>query len=127
MGIPAASSSTGAPPTGDQANAVVTGSFTAPGVSPLFGFYGPFNISIWGTFSGTLLLTRSFDGGTTWLTRTDAPGSGSYTTPTSISVSEPERGVLYQLDCSVLASGTANYRMSASGAAAMTSAGVPPR
>ncbi len=128
MGIPANSTVTGAPPAGDQANFVVTGTFTATGVSPYFVVYGPFNISVWGTFSGTVLVQRSFDGGTTWLTRTDTPsGSGSFTASTSFALSEPERGVLYQLDCSAYVSGTVNYRMSGTGVSTTSSTGVSPR
>lgn len=126
MGIPSANSAPGTPPAGDMANAVVQGTFTATGLSPLFGFYGPFNVSVWGTFSGTVLLTRSFDGGTTWLPRTDTPsGNGSFTAPASFAISEPEKGVLYQLDCSAFVSGTVNYRMSAFGTG--LSNVVPPR
>jgi hypothetical protein len=113
MGIPAASTVTGMPPAGDMANLVVQGAFTANGLSPIFVFYGPFNVSVWGTFSATVLLQRSFDGGNTWITRTDTPtGNGSFTAPASFAVSECEKGVLYQLDCTSFVSGMVNYRMS---------------
>jgi hypothetical protein len=106
-------------PKGDLANQVVQGTFTATGSSVSAAFYGPFNVSVWGTFAGTIVLERSFDGSTTWLPRTDVPGNGSYTAVASFVVAEPERGVLYRLRCSVFTSGTMNYRMSATGAAAM--------
>jgi hypothetical protein len=64
-------------------------------------------------------IQRSFDGGTEWLTRVDLVGNGSYTTPISLVVAEPERGVLYRLACTAFTSGTINYRLSATGAAAM--------
>ena len=114
MGIPN-STVVQLPPAGDQANAVVTGVFATTVVSGFFVPRGDFNVSIWGTFSGTVALQRSFDGGTTFLTRTDASGNGSYTAPASFVVSEPEASVLSQLDCSVLASGSINYRLSQTG------------
>jgi|SRR5579884_659531 len=115
MGIPA-------PGGVDQANQVLGGQFTAAGQSQTILLYGAFNVSIWGTFSGTVQLQRSFDGGTTWIMRTiDATGQpASFTAPTSIIVNEPERGVLYQLACTTYTSGTISYRLSATGAAAMT-------
>lgn len=128
MGIPASSTVSGSPPTGDIANLVVTGTFTGTGLSPFYAFYGPFNVSVWGTFSGTILLQRSFDGGTTFLTRTDTPlGSGSFTAEASFGISECEAGVLYLLNCSAFVSGTVNYRMSTGGKNMITSAGISPR
>jgi hypothetical protein len=121
MGIPISGTDAapGTPPAGDMANGVVSGTFTATGASQAYCFFGPFNISVWGTFSGTVLVQRSFDGGTTWLTRLDTPvGSGSFTAPATFALSEPEQGVSYQLECSVFTSGTVNYRMSATGGAA---------
>lgn len=123
MGILANSSVTAAPPAGDQANVVLTGTLAATGTSPLFCFYGAFNVSLWGTWSATVVLNRSFDGGTTWLTRTDALGSGSYTANTSFRIAEPEKGVLYQISCTAYTSGTINYRLSATGVQG-TSSGV---
>lgn len=49
----------GIPPAGDQANAVVVGSFTAAGPSAPFAFYGAFNVVIWGTVSATLTTTAN--------------------------------------------------------------------
>lgn len=119
MGINANSTVTGAPPSGDQANAVVTGALTSTTTTPFFSFFGPFNVTLWGTFSATTVLERSFDGGTTWIVRSDAPSSGSYTTATSFAILEPEQGVQYRLNCTFV-SGTVNYRMSATGPAAKT-------
>lgn len=50
---------TGTPATGDQANAVVSGSFTAVGVSQPFAFYGAFNVSFWGEETGTLYVAAA--------------------------------------------------------------------
>jgi hypothetical protein len=100
----------------------VNGSFTAVGASAAFRPEGtmsvnaaaPFNISIWGTFVGTVRLERSFDGGATWLPKT-AGGSGSiytYTSPVSEVDEEPEAAVAYRLNCTSYTSGTINYRLS---------------
>ena len=81
-------------------------------------------------FSGTVQIERSFDGGLTWII-TNIGGTGvlaqySAGTPVSLTFGEPERGTLYRFNCSAYASGTINYRMSASGAAAMSmSLGTP--
>ena len=66
---------------------VVTGTFTAAAQSsPATALYGAFNITLWGTFSATVLAQRSLDNGTTWVTvSTDGTGSlASYTSPISV-------------------------------------------
>lgn len=185
----------------DQANQVVTGSFTNTGTSTPVPIYGAFNLIIWGSstvtltttngnttasistnsglaagggisstnlpqgttigavstntlnlafppgftngnvttgvdanasfaptaWNGLMSLERSFDGGQTFFTcGVGGGGSGAiYTgstqvnTPVSIAASEPERGVFYRFNCSSYTSGTINYRLSASGLAAM--------
>ena len=97
----------------EQGHNVLTGNFTASGSSASLGLGGAFNVSIWGTFAATIVLQRSFDGGTTWLPVTmDAYGAvASFTAPASMSVMEPEPGVLYRLNCT-WTSGTAYYRLS---------------
>ncbi len=189
----------GVPPAGDRANFVITGTFTAIGVSQPFYVYGSANLALWGstnttltiasagattgtvasatglvngqsikstlvppgtTFTisattatfvlppgftaanilagtdanavfmttacaGTVNLERSFDGGSTWVT-CNVGGLGaaaSYvlgtTNPISVVIGEPEGGVLYRLNCLAYTSGTINYRISGTGAAAM--------
>lgn len=58
MGLPlptTANPASGTPARGDQANAVVSGSFTAAGqVSAPFAFYGSFNVAIWGSINTAL-------------------------------------------------------------------------
>lgn len=88
-------------------NAVATFQFPNPVV-------GVFNVAITGTFSATLQLERSFDGGTTWV-----PLSGSvvgttvtFTAPTTFQLQEPERAVFYRVNCTVFVSGPANVRIS---------------
>ncbi len=74
------------------------------------------------SFSATIQLERSFDGGATWLVANfDNKGTlAQYTTGTPVSASfgEPENQVLYRLNCIVYSSGTINYRISQSGALA---------
>jgi hypothetical protein len=129
MAIPAVVSQQ--PPDGDQANAVVQGTFTASGVSPSFMVTGPFNVVFGGasgpngTYSATIRLERSFDGGTTWYV-CGVGGAGAqaiYSAPNSdvsLVVGEPERGVLYRLNCTAYTSGTIHYRMSTTGGAAQS-------
>lgn len=61
MGIPAPQgvSASGLPPFGDQANAVLSGTFTAAGAGQPFAFRGPTNISIWASTTATLTTTAS--------------------------------------------------------------------
>lgn len=58
MGIPSPAGAAGTPPTGDKANAVVQGQFTAVGPSAPFAFYGAFNFAIWATNVTTLTTTK---------------------------------------------------------------------
>jgi len=137
MGIPFNSSVSGKPPTGDQANAVVSGAFTSTGVSPAFIFYGAFNVAIYGSsgpngpWSGSVQLERSFDGGNTWIV-CGVGGAGNQAVyaatsggDVSLVVGEPEKGIGYRLHCTSYTSGTINYRMSATGILA-TSNGIEP-
>jgi hypothetical protein len=123
VGIFASSSVSGAPPAGDRATEVVTGSFTSSTTSPFWAFYGYFNVTLGGTFSATTVLQKSFDGGSTWVTAAYPQTNVlvSFTAPIGIILFEPERGVLYQLSCTYT-SGTVNWRMSANGRMAMTEA-----
>lgn len=90
-----------------------TGSFTGTGQSDTVCLKGQFNVTIWGTFVGTVHMERSFDGGTTWVDYT-SPNNNAFTWTGAISTvgEEPEVGVLYRLDCTAFTSGTINYRIS---------------
>jgi hypothetical protein len=81
--------------------------------------------------TATINIERSFDGGLTWL-MAGVGGTGTGATygmptsnpsngppaPISVVVGEPEQSVLYRLNCVSYASGTVNYRLSGTGAAA---------
>jgi hypothetical protein len=140
MGIPSPTPFVATPPAGDKANFVVgsglngalqiTGTGFFPGAAGV-ELFGPFNVVFGGTagpngnYSATLQLERSFDGGTTWFI-CGVGGGGSqaiYSTmnqDVSFIVVEVEKGVLYRLHCTVYASGTINWRISASGAPAIS-------
>lgn len=113
----------------DQALLAVTGTFAAIGASgralaPVKNeaatisyspaFTGLFNVALWGTFAATMVLERSFDGGTTFMAvSSDTVGTANtYTAPMSMTVTEVEQGVLYRWRCSAYTSGTVNYRIS---------------
>jgi hypothetical protein len=94
----------------------VTGTFTATGQSATFvapsALSGEFNVSLSGTWVGTVKLERSFDNASTWIVvskpdLTDA----SFTAHASFSVKEPEPGVRYRLNCTAYTSGTVTYRL----------------
>lgn len=93
---------------------IIGGNFAAVGQSPTFRIPQhrvDFNISVWGTFVGTVVVERSFDGGTTWLPKwPDAVYSISSTI--TFADGEPEEGVSYRLNCTAYTSGAINYRVS---------------
>lgn len=72
-------------------------------------------------FVATVQLERSFDGGYTWLPCNIGVGtiaSFNAGTPISITFGEPEKEILYRLNCLAYTSGTINYRISETGGAA---------
>ena len=73
-------------------------------------------------FSGSIQIERSFDGAATWLVcNVGASGTlAQYTagTPVSLTFGEPEKDVLYRLNCYAYTSGTINYRISETAGAA---------
>lgn len=96
-----------------------TGATPATGISPVFtpnidarsSRAGFFNVSVYGTFTtATVVLERSFDGGTTWLPVYDDAGNAiSFTAAGSKRVRELEAGVYYRLRCSVFTTVTSLY------------------
>lgn len=89
---------------------VVEESFTATGQTEGLAIQGGFNISVdftTGSGSGTVVLERSFDGGSTW-----KPGAvESYSNDTEKVGDSPE-DIQYRLRCSVYVSGTIAARLS---------------
>lgn len=74
---------------------------------------GPWNLSIWGTFTGlSLRIERSFDAGTTWLPLTNSGVIIAYSGAASEVGEAPEDGVLYRINVTGIASGTVNARLS---------------
>lgn len=106
----------GVPSTGmrDQARGVVSGTFTGTGNGASILVQGRFNIAIWGTFSATVAVEKSYDAGATWIAvgRDAAGTAATYTAETSVLTEEPENGVLWRLRCSAYTSGTVNWRIS---------------
>lgn len=90
-----------------------TGTITGTGTATPPGGYvakqGYNNVSISGTFAGTCQLVRSFDGGTTFLPRSDVAAFTGLISQTFI---EAEDGVQYGLNCSTYTSGTGIFRFS---------------
>lgn len=74
------------------------------------------------SYSGSIQLERSFDGGATWLVCNIGTGGTlaqwAYGTPVSLTFGEPEREVLYRLNCTALTTGPINYRISQTGTGA---------
>ena len=73
-------------------------------------------------YSGTVQLERSFDGGKTWiccnLDRAGTLAQWATGTPVSQTFGEPEKNVLYRLNCITYSAGVINYRISQTGGAA---------
>lgn len=75
-------------------------------------------------WSATVQLERSFDGGKTWIVcnigATGQPAQWTGAGPISLTFGEPERGVLYRLNCIAFSSGPINWRISATGQASLS-------
>lgn len=73
-----------------------------------------FNVAVYGTFVGTVVLEKTYDGGTNWVPvlRPGGNTAVSYTAPSTEVLYEPEDSVAYRLRCSAYTSGTINYRLS---------------
>lgn len=74
---------------------------------------GAVNVTLTGTWSGTVTLCRSFDGGTTLAPYATPDGTAlSWTAAMSTMLPECEAGVLWYLVMSSFASGSCAYRIS---------------
>lgn len=77
------------------------------------------------TWTGTVQLERSFDGGSTFIVCNGSVGAyftpAQWTSgPVSVAFGEPEKHMLYRLNCLAYSSGPINWRASATGQAAET-------
>lgn len=92
----------------------ISGSFSGTGQSSSAVVYGPFNLSLRGTFDATVQLERSFDG-TNWepVAKNADGEAAAYAAPVSLQGEEWEVGVLYRFNCTARNSGTVNYRLGA--------------
>lgn len=99
----------------EQAQTVSTGTLgAANAASAATPFLGDFNVAVWGTFSGTLTLQNSYDGGTTWIPVINKHTGSviTFTAPGALQEDEVEAGVYYRLQMTTYTSGTASYRLS---------------
>lgn len=97
----------------ELANSRLVWSTSAPGASPAARLESPFNLTLWGTFTGlAATLQRSFDGGTTWHDCTQGAAPVPLSGPVSEICDEIEPGTLYRLNVTAIGSGTVNARLS---------------
>lgn len=98
-----------------------TGTFTSTGQSATYTplYVGSrdeagssFNMTLSGTFVGTVQIERTFDSGSNWHPLTALGTSISFTAPCSEVFEEIEAGVGYRLNCTSYTSGTITYRLS---------------
>ena len=97
-----------------MAQPILEYSFTGTANGAAAEVFGPYVVTISGTFSGTVLLEASSDAGSTYVTvARDTAGNGmSYTAPVSQIYGEAvEEAVLYRFRCSAYTSGTINARL----------------
>lgn len=93
--------------------AQMAGTLTAAGqAGPALGLHGKANMTLWGSFTGTVVLQRSFDGGAVWHTCTRLGSAVTFAAPCSEVFEEPEENVVYRLICLDLSSGAITWRLS---------------
>lgn len=97
----------------DLANVVEEQVLTAVNdVSDWFRAEGTFNFSVWGAGVGSVVIERSFDGGTTAIPLTNLGQAVVFTGPASESIFGRESGVLWRARRAVATSGSVNVRFS---------------
>jgi hypothetical protein len=102
---------------------VASGSFTAASAGAAVVPAGRYNLTLSGTFVGSVTLERSHDG-TTWVPLGKGDGTPvAFTAPISVVVDEFETGIRHRVRCTVFTSGTINWRISGGGVGAVV---VPP-
>lgn len=91
----------------------LVGTFTAAGQSgPALNLRGKANMTLWGSFTGTVELQRSFDGGAVWHSCTRLGATVNFTAPCTETFEEPEEDVVYRLNCLDLTTGSITWRIS---------------
>jgi hypothetical protein len=96
-----------------MAKANLNGTFSATGVSESVEVSGKYNLTLWGTFVATVVLQRSFNGGSFHNVCIDANATpASYACALSLILQEPEIGVAYRLKCTAYTSGDLHFRIS---------------
>lgn len=102
------------------ASIVASGTLSAPGQSAAISPKatvdggGALNVTLSGTWTGSVNIERSFDNGTTWnIVSEDGTGTAAtYTANMSVECVEGERGVSYRINATSVGSGTVVYRLS---------------
>ncbi len=85
---------------------------TGAGAS-LFLAAGRLNVTISGTFTGTVQIERSLDNGVTWVPRgVESATSLRLTAPVALVLEEAESGALYRSNCTAFTDGLATARIS---------------
>jgi hypothetical protein len=101
------------PTSPESAVSVVEADLTAAGqATPWLALAGSFNLTIAGTFVGTAVVERSFDGGTTAVPCTNLGEVVSFSAPATERLTNDERGVLFRARCTAYTSGTIRARLS---------------
>lgn len=80
--------------------------------TPWAHFSGRFNLHISGTFTGQIVLERSFDGGLTAAPLTHLGEAVVFTAPASELLQSGEAGVLFRARAVALSAGAASVRLS---------------
>jgi hypothetical protein len=92
---------------------VAEATFTAAGqTTPAAAFTGSFLLWITGTFSATVVVEASFDGGATYHQLTSLGSAISFTARAVEELRVPEAGVLVRARCSAFSSGPVGVRLS---------------
>lgn len=97
-----------------MATPLSSGSFTATGQSTPVQIYGRANLSLTGTFVGTVQLERSdAQAGTYTVVARDVTGTPAVWSSAfqGVPFEEDEQGMWYRLTCTSYTSGTINYRI----------------
>jgi hypothetical protein len=102
-----------APSLPDQAYQVVEANLTAVGqATTAAAFTGNFMLWLTGTFTATVVIEASFDGGATFHQLTSLGSAISFTARAVEVLRVPEAGVLVRARCSAFTSGTIGVRIS---------------